>query len=134
MYKRLTKRHKGGAKPEYRLPVLIPGSLVVPVGLLWYGWAVQAHLHWIMPDAVVAIFAAGAMCGLQYFQSYTIDVHPTYAAAAGAASLPMRSLAGFAFPVLAPYLYDGPGYEWGNSVLALVALVVGLCCAVAAES
>lgn len=119
------------AKPEHQLSVLTPGSLVVPVELLWYGWAAQDHLHWAMPDVVAAIFA---MCGLQCIQSYTIDVYPTYAAAAGAASLPMRSLAGFAFPILAPYLYDGLGYEWGNSVLALVALVVGLCCAVAAES
>lgn len=126
LYKRLSKRHHGVGKPEYRLPVLIPGSLLVPIGLVWYGWAAQKHLHWIMPNVGGALFAAGAMYGLQCIQSYTIDVYPTYAAAASAASLSMRSLAGFAFPLFAPYLYDRLGYGWGNSVLALVALVIGL--------
>lgn len=74
LYKRLSKRHHGVGKPEYRLPVLI--------GLVWYGWAAQKHLHWIMPNVRAALFAAGAMYGLQCVQSYSIDVYPTYAAAA----------------------------------------------------
>ena len=28
---------KGEMKPEYRLPPLIPGSLIIPIGLFWYG-------------------------------------------------------------------------------------------------
>lgn len=129
-YKRLQQRHNGIGKPEYRLPVLIPGSLLVPIGLLWYGWSAQHNLHWIMPNIGSAIFAAGVKYGLQCTQVYALDVYPTYAASASAASSSMRSLAGFAFPIFAPYMYDRLGYGWGNSVLALIAVVIGLPAAV----
>lgn len=42
-------KKKGERRPEYRLPPIIPGSLFTPVGLLWFGWSVQARAHWIVP-------------------------------------------------------------------------------------
>ena len=35
----------------------------------------------------------------------------------------LSQLFGFCFPLFAPQLYSALGYGWGNSVLALVALV-----------
>jgi predicted MFS family arabinose efflux permease len=47
--KAATSASAGGEwKPEYRLPPLLPGPLLVPMGFFWYGWSAQAHLHWIM--------------------------------------------------------------------------------------
>lgn len=34
---RLTARVKGSKKPEYRLALMIPLSLCLPIGLFWYG-------------------------------------------------------------------------------------------------
>lgn len=48
LLKYLTKKNGGDMKPEYRLPPLIPGSLFIPIGLFWYGWSVDKHIHWIM--------------------------------------------------------------------------------------
>jgi len=50
-------------KPEVRLsPILtIPSGLVLPVGLLLYGWTTQNSVHWIVPMIGVVIFCAGLM-------------------------------------------------------------------------
>lgn len=37
----------------------------------------------------------------------------------------LRSMAGFGFPLFGPYMYERLGYGWGNSVLALLAVVIG---------
>ena len=127
VYKHLKEtRGKGIGQPEYRLPLLLPGALMLPIGLLWYGWSAQKHLHWIMPDIGAAIFGIGVKYGLQCTQLYALDVYPTYAASASAGSMFLRSLAGFAFPLFAPYLYQRLGLGWGNSLLALIALIIGL--------
>lgn len=48
-YKRLCAKNGGVARPEFRLPVLVVGSSIVPIGLLWYGWSARPSIHWIMP-------------------------------------------------------------------------------------
>jgi hypothetical protein len=37
----------------------------------------------------------------------------------------MRALAGFAFPLFAPKMYAALGYGWGDTLLALIAIVLG---------
>jgi hypothetical protein len=45
----LTKRNNGVYKPEFRLPLMIPAALLIPVGLFIYGWTARASVHWIVP-------------------------------------------------------------------------------------
>lgn len=47
--KRMSKANNGEIKPEYRLPPLLPGSLLIPLGLFWYGWTADKAEHWILP-------------------------------------------------------------------------------------
>lgn len=126
VYKRLkTRSSKGVGQPEYRLPLLLPASILVPAGLFWYGWSAQAKLHWIMPNVGIALFGMGMKIGTQCAQSYAVDAYTLYAASAGAAGTFLRSLCGFSFPLFAPYMYTTMGYGWGNSMLACIALILG---------
>ena len=127
IYKILKKRSgEDVGRPEFRLPLLVPGAILIPVGLVWYGWSAQVHLHWIMPNIGIAIFGVGMKIATQCTQSYAVDTYTLYAASAGAAGTFLRSLAGFGFPLFAPYMYDRLGYGWGNSLIALIAMVLGL--------
>jgi multidrug resistance protein len=65
IYKALKKRNNGVGKPEFRVPLMIPGALLVPIGLFCYGWSAQAHTHWIVPNIGAAIFSAGTIIGFQ---------------------------------------------------------------------
>lgn len=55
----LTKRNGGAAKPEYRLPAMFIGALLVPIGLFLYGWTADQKLHWILPIIGTGFFGAG---------------------------------------------------------------------------
>ncbi|OWP06451.1 MFS multidrug transporter [Marssonina coronariae] len=125
IYKALKKRNNGIGKPEFRVPLMIPGALLVPIGLFWYGWSAQAHMHWIMPNIGAAIFSAGTIVGFQCIQTYTVDAYTRYAASAIGAATVLRSLAGFGMPLFAPYMYAALDFGWGNSLLAFVGIALG---------
>ncbi|KAK7722036.1 hypothetical protein SLS63_009317 [Diaporthe eres] len=127
LYKHLkAKRADNKGLPEFRIPAMFVGSAIVPVGLFWYGWSVQARLHWIMPNAGIVIFSMGAIVCLQCMQAYIIDSYSRFAASAMAAAVVLRSLASFGFPLFAPHMYATLGYGWGNSLLGFVSVVVGI--------
>ncbi|KAG5981325.1 hypothetical protein E4U55_003076 [Claviceps digitariae] len=120
------RSHTGEHVAEYRLPLLIPGALIAPAGLLVYGWAAEYLLHWIVVDLGMFL----ALFGLQLIglsmQAYVMDAYPDRISSALAASQFLRSLTAFAFPLFAPGIYAALGYGWGNSVMAILGLVIGL--------
>lgn len=126
IYRRLKKRNNGVGKPEFRVPMMIPASLLVPIGLFWYGWSAQATVHWIVPDIGAVFFCFGSIVGFQCIQTYIVDAYTRYAASAIAAATVLRSLAGFAFPLFAPAMYERLDYGWGNSLLGFVSLGLGI--------
>ncbi|KAK1980730.1 major facilitator superfamily transporter [Colletotrichum cereale] len=128
IYAALKRRYvpEGGpGRPEFRVPLMIPGALLCPAGLLIYGWSAQYHTHWIVPNIGAVIFSAGVIVGFQCIQGYLVDTYTKYAASAVAAATVLRSLAGFGFPLFAPSMYDKLGYGWGNSLLALLGVAIG---------
>jgi multidrug resistance protein len=126
IYRALKARSPDGkGRPEFRVPLMIPGAILVPIGLFWYGWTAQTHVHWILPNIGAALFAAGVITGFQCIQTYIVDSYTRYAASAVGAATVLRSLAGFGFPLFAPYMYASLGYGWGNSVLGFIAIALG---------
>ncbi|EPQ26124.1 uncharacterized protein PFL1_06332 [Pseudozyma flocculosa PF-1] len=127
VYRRLRDGRGGGVgQPEYKLPLLMVSSLLLPVGLVVYGWTAERRVHWIVPNLGAVVFSAGLMASFLVSQSYLVDVMPLYAASALAAAVFLRSLGGFGFPLFAPVMYDKLGQGWGNSVLALISAIVGI--------
>lgn len=122
----LKNKAGGNTAPEYRVPMMIPGSLLIPIGLFWYGWAGEKRAYWVLTDIGVGIFAAGIILGTQAMQAYVLDSFPKYTSSASAASQFLRSVTAFAFPIFAPSMYSALGYGWGNSLLGFLSLVIGL--------
>jgi len=127
IYKKLkAKTRDGKGKPEFRMPLVIVVSTLVPIGLLTYGWAAHAHTHWIVPNIGAFLFAIGTIAAFQCVTTYLVDTFMRFAASAVAAVTVLRSLFGFAFPIFAPAMYSALGYGWGNTVLAIAAVGIGL--------
>lgn len=116
---RMERKHKT-RKPEYRLPPLVVGSLIIPVGLFWYGWG--THTNWIMPIIGSCVFAIGYMCVFLPSIMYLVDTYTEYAASAIGACTIVRSICAAFLPLVANPLYDRLGYDWGNSILAFIAI------------
>lgn len=126
IYIHLKEKHNNIGKPEFRIPPMFIGSVLIPIGLFWYGWSVQTRVHWIMPNLGVAIFSAGSVACLQSMQSYIIDSYSRFAASGLAAAVVLRSLAGFGFPLFTPYMYQALDYGWGNSLLGFISIAIGI--------
>ncbi|KAF2861493.1 MFS general substrate transporter [Piedraia hortae CBS 480.64] len=124
IYKKLKAKH-GLGRSEFRVPLMFPGAIMVPIGLLIYGWSAQTKAFWIVPNIGIAIFAAGNQLVFQNCQTYIVDSYTRFAASAIAATTVFRSLGGFGFPLFAPYMYQSLGYGWGNTTLAFLGVVIG---------
>ncbi|KAI6164743.1 major facilitator superfamily domain-containing protein [Pisolithus thermaeus] len=125
LYLRLVAKNNGKGKPEMRIPALIFGSFFVPVGLLWYGWSAQARIHWIMPIIGTSIYGFGLMTTFLPIQLYLVDAFVYRASAIAAASV-FRSVLGFVFPLFGEQMFNALGYGWGNTLLAGLAIVIGI--------
>ncbi|KAI0650616.1 multidrug resistance protein 4 [Trametes meyenii] len=125
VYARLVAKNGGKGKPEFRIPALIFGSIFVPIGVFWYGWSAQAHVHWIMPIIGTGIFGFGMMTTFLPIQLYLVDTF-TYAASALAAAAVLRSIFGCAFPLFGSQMFDKLGLGGGNSLLAGLAIALGI--------
>ncbi|KAK7927101.1 mfs multidrug protein [Apiospora marii] len=121
----LRRGGKGVGRPEYRVPMMVPGAVLIPVGLLIYGWTAEYKTHWIGPNVGACLFSIGTIIGFQCVQGFLVDTYTRYAASAVGAATVMRSLAGFGFPLFAASLYDRLGLGWGNSLLAFLGIVIG---------
>lgn len=113
-------------KPEYRIPYMIPGMLLMPAGLFWYGWSAQYHYHWIVVDIGAAVFTMGSFIYSQAFNAYILDESKEFGASATAAVRVLSQILGFVFPIFAPKLYETLDYGWGNSLLAFIFIVLTL--------
>ncbi|KAJ1547218.1 hypothetical protein HK405_006436 [Cladochytrium tenue] len=125
IYIRLSHSRGGGVGcPEYRVPLMIPSSLVLPAGLIIYGWSAQYQKHWILPNLGILIFSLATMLNFQCMLIFVVDSYQLYAASALAATAFLRSIAGFGFPLFAESLYARLDHGWGNTLLALIAIVI----------
>ncbi|KAK2736183.1 hypothetical protein FQN57_000857 [Myotisia sp. PD_48] len=126
IYCYLKRRYSEPGRPEFRIPLMLPGGLLVPIGLFIYGWTTHFKSHWIGPDIGAAIFATGLIIGFQCAQAYVVDAYVRYSASATGAAAFLRTMAGFSFPLFAPKMYEVFGLGWGNSLLAFISLALGI--------
>ncbi|KAL9614506.1 MAG: hypothetical protein Q9167_001034 [Letrouitia subvulpina] len=123
-FARLTRENNGQVKPENRLPMMILGGCIFPIGLFWFAWTSNPHIHW------AASVCAGIPIGLGMFLvwiqcfTYLIDVYLPVANSALAANGVVRSLFGAGFPLFATAMYDRLGIAWATSLLAFLGVAM----------
>lgn len=54
------KRRRGLAEeepgvPEFRVPLMVPASVVTPCGILLYAWAAEARAHFLVPNVSLSL-------------------------------------------------------------------------------
>lgn len=114
---------KGGEmKPEYRLPPMLPGAVLIPLGLLLYGWTAQYHIFWLVLLIGGFLIGMGMIVVFTSVGTYLVDAFPTYAASATAANTVFRSIGGGLLPLAGSRMYAALGQGWGNTLLAGVSL------------
>jgi hypothetical protein len=106
--------------------MLISGVLV-PFGLLIYGWSAKYHVNPVVPNIGIFIFALGLLPGFNCPSAYITDTYgKEYTASASATGAFFRTMCGFSFPLFAPGMFAAWGIGWGTTVLAGLTLVMGV--------
>jgi hypothetical protein len=123
---KVVKKHlaRGDFRPEHRLYTMCVGGFCLPVGLFWYGWAVQEMTHWIVPILGTGLIGFGLLMTFMPATTYLVDVFTVHAASAMAASTVLRSLCAALIPLSSSKMYAAMGYGWGNSLLGFVSLAL----------
>lgn len=125
-YKRLAARNGNTHIPELRIPLLLPGVFITPIGLVLYGWAAQYHLFWLVVDIGAALLSLGMQVFDTTLHAYVMDAYPEHVSSASAATQVLRSLLAFAFPLFSNKMYETLNYGWGNTLLAFLSVGVAL--------
>ncbi len=114
----------GEMKPEYRLPPLILGGLVLPIGFFMYGWTARKSVPWIVPVLSNFLLGFGLAIAQVPLSIYTVDAFKLHAASAMAATTILKCVVGALLPLAGPPLYDNLGVAWGNSVLGFASIAL----------
>jgi predicted MFS family arabinose efflux permease len=77
LIQRLAAQNNGVFEPEFRLPPMIPAALILPAGLLLYGWTAQYEVHYIVPIIGTALVGLGLMSTFvsSSYQSGSLDAY-----------------------------------------------------------
>ncbi|KAK4687592.1 MFS transporter, DHA1 family, multidrug resistance protein, partial [Tremellales sp. Uapishka_1] len=113
-------RHGGKAAPEMRLPPMMIGSILFPVGFFIVGWTSKASIQWF--PSLVGFYFIGTSF-LLIFQAglnYLIDTYTSRSASAVAANTFLRSLFAVGLPFAVQPMVAGIGIDWSSTLLGLV--------------
>lgn len=110
--------------PEDRLPIMIIGSILVPIGLFIFAWTSNPSIHWI--GMAIGGFPIGMGMYLIFLQcfNYIIDIYMTIANSAIAGNTMVRSGFAAGFPLFGPAMFHRLGVEWATSLLAFLSLAM----------
>ena len=98
-------------QPEFRLPFMQAGMVIVPIGLIIYAWT-AGRTHWIVPLLGACVFGLGMTMAYICIQTYIVDAFEKYAVSAMAALIVSRSIVGCIFSLIGFQLYKSLGYAW----------------------
>lgn len=128
-YRYAAARHEertgtAASMPEFRLPFLQVGMMIVPIGLVIFGWSAEKETHWVVPLLGACIFGLGMLMGYVCIQKYLVDAFEEYAASALAAAIVTRCVISCVFTVVGFQLYRRLGYAWGTILLAFICIAM----------
>ncbi|KUL82308.1 hypothetical protein ZTR_09726 [Talaromyces verruculosus] len=115
---------RGKVVPEERLVPMMIASILLPIGLFWFGWTSHPSTSWVLQALAGIPMGAGILVIFMQGLNYIIDVYMMFANSALAANTLARSLLAGGFPLFATQMYHKLGVDWASSLLAF--LTVGM--------
>lgn len=115
-------KQQGRVVPEERLPPMVLGAVMLPIGLFWFAWTASPHITWV-PQVLAGIpIGMGVFMIFMQGINYIIDCYLMNANSGIAGNTLIRSFAGAGFPLFAVQMYHKLGVAWATSLLAFLAV------------
>ncbi|EPY49499.1 spermidine family transporter [Schizosaccharomyces cryophilus OY26] len=115
-YFRQMEKNKGRPAPEARLPAMMLGCIVFPIGIFWLAWTVPTLSGSFVGFGIITIF--------QQSINYIVDCYSGVSASAIAANTLFRSSFGAAFPLFTTQMFNNLGIGWAGSLVGFVAVAL----------
>lgn len=121
--------------PEVFIPMSIVGSIIMPIGILLFGWTATESVHWIVCLIGAGMFVTGAFLVFQTLFNYLSFSFSKYLASVFGSNNLMRSNIAAFFPIIAQFLFGnlatkkflvGKGSSiLGGILILMIAIPVG---------
>lgn len=108
---------KMSSTPEGRLYFTCVESILMPVGLFWFGWTSYSSIPWIVPALAIACAIMGIFSIYLAAFNYLADTYHRYASSAIAAQSFCRNMLAGIFPLIADAMFTNLGYPGASSLL-----------------
>ena len=123
-FSRTTAANKGVVIPEQRLPTMIFGGCLLPIGLFIFAWTSHPNTHWIGMEIGSVLVGMGLYMVFVQAINYIIDVYLPVANSAVASNTFVRSLFGAGFPLFGPTMFHRLGVDWATTTLAFIGIAM----------
>ncbi|KAJ5173450.1 Major facilitator superfamily domain general substrate transporter, partial [Penicillium capsulatum] len=117
---------KVSSSAEGRLYFACGASVLLPIGLFWFGWTSFSSIHWIVPSIAVGCATMGIFSIYLATFNYLADTYHRYASSAIAAQSCCRNLLGGVFPLVTNAMFNNLGFPEASSLLGAIGAVLTL--------
>lgn len=112
--------------PEGRLYIACFQSVLLPVGLFWFGWSSFPSVPWIVPALAIGCATMGIFSIYLAVFNYLADTYHRYASSALAAQSFCRNMLGGVFPLVTTQMFNAMTFQGAGSFLGGVGTVLTL--------
>ena len=117
-------QHGPSLPPEARLFGALYGSVVLPIGLLWFAFTATRSIHWLVPIAAQALTILGSILIYVPCNFFMLEVYGSkYGASASGASSLSRYTLSAAFPLFVTQMYERLGVRGATGLLGGLSVV-----------
>ncbi|KAL4770403.1 major facilitator superfamily domain-containing protein [Aspergillus nidulans var. acristatus] len=110
--------------PEGRLYFACVESILMPVGLFWFGWTSYSSIPWIVPTIAIGCSTIGILSIYLATFNYLADTYHRYASSAIAAQSFCRNVLGGVFPLVTNAMFTNLGYPAACSLLGGIGVLL----------
>lgn len=103
--------------PESRLYFACVESVLLPIGLFWFGWTQFHSIPWIVPTLAIGCSTMGIYSIYLATFNYLADTYHRYASSALAAQSFCRNMLGGVFPLITTALFNNLTFQGAASLL-----------------
>jgi multidrug resistance protein len=101
-------------------------AAIYPAALIWYGWAVKYHLHWVIPAVANFFFGLGSMVIFSVSTTMLTEFMPKRSSSGVAVNNFIRNIFSCVGGIVASPLIDAIGNGWLFTGLGVIAWCSGL--------
>jgi len=120
----IIKRRLDLSSPEGRLYFACIESVLLPIGLFWFGWTQFSPIPWIVPTLAVGCATMGIYSIYLATFNYLADTYHRCASLALAAQSFCRNMLGGVFPLITVQMFTGLTFQVAASLLGGLAALL----------